>query len=127
MYLKTEELNRTNEQNYQHDYSTYLLNLKIDCQYMNINKNFDYELSTECLKCQKKLICEKYIYLQNMTNTCQQRSKVVNKTINKVETIKLNVKYVTLSKNIRSKVNKELKRRIEQMKYNDEEIKVLTL
>ena len=123
MYLKTEELNRTNEQIFHDDYSTYLLNLNIDCQYMNINKNFDYELSTECLNCQKNTICQKYIYIQNMNSTCVQRTKEVNKTINNNNILKLNTKYVTLSKKRRNNVNKELKRRIEQMKS----IPVLTL
>jgi len=106
--MKNEKMNETNKQNINYEYSSYLLNLNIKCDYLKVNKKLEYELSTECVNCQSILICQKYIYLQNMKSTVKQRTEqrtdLSNEHLN--ETLKLNCDYVELTRKRRRLSNK---------------------
>jgi len=110
------------------EYCSCLLNVNIKCDYLKVNMNYEYELSNECMKCRSKVICEKYCYLKNMKSDCVKRSSNENvKSKSKVEILKLNCDYVKLGRRRIRMKNIELIRRIEDMKRNNEKIKVLKI
>jgi len=108
MYMKNEEMNETNKQNISYDYSTYLLNMNIKCDYLTMNNKLELNLSTECMKCQSKVICEKYIYLKNMNTNVVQQTKQSSEQSTKqsTEVLKLNCEYVELTSKRRRLSNK---------------------
>ena len=127
------------------DYYKEINEVKIVCDNMIVNNDFEYELkkcyyieSYEYEKdkvivrkevkryCRRKSICEKWIIKVNIRTGIKKRSRIV-KSNNDKEILKLNCEYVKLGRRRGKNSNKELRMRIEDMKRNGEEIKVLSM
>ena len=110
---------------------------KIVCDNMNLNKDNNYELNSNCNNsksiCKKYLTCKLYIEQINskvfVTNIQKNEVKKSSKLITKQETevLKLLSPYIRLTSRKSKSRNKQLIRRIEQMNLNNEEIKTITL
>ena len=129
------------------DYYKEICEVKINCDNMIVNDDYEYELK-KCYivesyeyedklskviirkevkrYCNRKSICEKYIYRMNIRSDLKKRSKIV-KSNNDKDILKLNCEYVYLRKKRSKSKNKELIKRIEEMNFNNEEIKVLSI
>lgn len=110
------------------DYYKEICEVKIVCDNMIVNSDYEYELKSDCVKCRRESICRKYIYRLNIRTDLRLKIKKVISDDDKYKDIlKLNCEYVYLGKKRSKSKNKELIRRIEDMKRNGEEIKVLRM
>jgi len=83
------------------DYELYsdFININLNCDYLLINSKLELYLSTECMKCIRKRVCEKYCYIQNMNSDVKHRTKQSSeqRTEQRTEILKLNCETVYVS------------------------------
>lgn len=130
----------TKELNNELEYDNCLVNINNEVNFITLllNKNlFSYNIhnNSKCKVCMNEEVCNNYVSqlkkkILNMNREDVYSTRIIN--MNRVtetykDILKLNCDNVTLTSKRNRTNNKELRRRIEQMNLNKEEIKVLSI